>query len=229
MKHDFDFETIADFPDPAAGIGQLPLPQRQASKFDRPPTRSRVAAMRASALCMALIYEGAWLAIFNKRGDLAALPRSTIVAEVAIPLAAAGIAMAAATAQGVRGMGAAKGRLATLALLSPTVFAAATLLAGPPDVDGEPFWSHALRCFLVTSLLGLVPLALAAWAFRRAFVAAPAWRMAALAMACSATAAATMTFLCSVGSPAHVLVGHGGLMLVAGVAGALVGRRLGEA
>ncbi len=229
MKHDFDFAKLADFPDPAAGIDRLPLPQRPASEVGRPPTRSRVAARRASALCLALIYEGAWLSIFNKRGDLAALPRSTLFAEVAIPLFAAAFAIAAATFEGVRGMGASKGRLATLVLLSPAVFSAATLLAGPPDVDGEPFWSHALRCFLVTSLLGLVPLVLAGWAFRRAFVAAPAWRMAALAMACSAIAAATMTFLCSVGSPAHVLVGHGGLMLVAGVGAALIGRRVGEA
>jgi negative regulator of sigma F NrsF-like protein len=229
MKHDFDPDTIADFPDPAAGIAELPLPPRPPSLRDRPPTRSRVAAIRVSALCAALIYEGIWLAIFNKRGDLSALPRATLLAEVAIPLAAAGVALAAATAHGASGLGAAKGRLATLALLCPAVFAAATLIAGPADADGEPFWSHALRCFLVTGLLGLGPLVFAAWAFRRAFVAAPAWRVAALAMGCSAVAAATMTFLCSIGSPAHVLVGHGGLMLVAGAGGALLGRRLGEA
>jgi hypothetical protein len=229
MKQDFDFDTVADFPDPAAGLGPLPLLPRPANTLDRPPSRSRVAAMRVSALVAALLYEAVWLAIFNKRGDLSALARSTLVAEVSIPLCAAGLALAAAAARGARGMGASKGHLATAALLSPAVFAAATVFCGPADADGEPFWSHALRCFLVTGLLGLGPLALAAWAFRRAFVAAPAWRMAALAMACSAVAAATMAFLCSVGSPAHVLVGHGGLMLVAGVGGALLGRRLGEA
>ncbi len=38
-----------------------------------------------------------------------------------------------------------------------------------------------------------------------------------------------MSLVCSVGSPAHVLVGHGSVMLVAAVAGALLGRRFGEA
>ncbi|HXN33544.1 MAG TPA: NrsF family protein [Polyangiaceae bacterium] len=229
MKHDFDLDRTADFPDPLAGIGELPVPLRPASPLVRPPTRSRVAALRASALGAALLYEGVWLAIFNKRSDLSALPRTTLAAEVAIPLAAAGLALAAATARGERGMGAPKGRLAAWVLLSPAVFVAATLFAGPPDVDIESFWRHVLRCFLVTGLLGLGPLGLAAWAFRRGFVAAPAWRMAGLGVACSAIAAASMTFLCSVGSPAHVLVGHGGLMVVAGLGGALFGRRLGEA
>ena len=97
---------------------------------------------------------------------------------------------------------------------------AATLFAGPDDMDTESFWRHALRCFLVTGLLALGPLALAS---------EPGWRMAGLGVGCAAIAAASMTFLCSVGSPAHVLLGHGGLMLVAGIAGAGVGRKIGEA
>jgi hypothetical protein len=32
-----------------------------------------------------------------------------------------------------------------------------------------------------------------------------------------------------VGTPAHVLVGHGGMMLVAGIGGALLGKRFGRA
>ncbi len=229
MKNDFDFGPVADFPDPVAGVDALPLPPMPAAPPVRPRTRSHLKTLRASALLGALVYEGVWLVVFNKRDDLAVLPRTTLLAEVAIPVAAAWLALAGATAPGPRGIGPAKGRLATWVLLSPAVFVGATLFAGPDDVDIESFWRHAVRCFLVTGLLGLGPLALALWAFRRSFVAAAPWRMAALGMGCSAVAAASMTFLCSVGSPAHVLVGHGGLMLVAGVAGALLGRRLGEA
>ena len=72
------------------------------------------------------------------------------------------------------------------------------------------------------------PLVVAGWAFRRSFVAAPAWRTAALAMACAASGAATMSVVCSVGSPAHVLVGHGALMFVAALVGAGLGRRFGQ-
>jgi hypothetical protein len=229
MKSDLDLDLIADFPDPLAGIDNVALPPRPAAPLVSPPTRSRVAAVRAWTLCAALIYELIWLAIFNKRGDLSALPGKALFGEMAIPLTAAGLALAVATSRGERGMGIAKGRLAALVLLSPAVFVAATLFAGPADPDAESFWRHALRCFLVTGLLALGPLTLAAWAFRRAFVAAPAWRMAALAIACSAMGAASMSLLCSVGSPAHVLVGHGGVMLVAGLGGALLGRTLGEA
>ena len=195
----------------------------------RPLTRSGLARRRAYALCAAVLYEFAWLWILNKRGDLSSLQATTLIAEVTIPLAAAAVAMAAATAGGPRGLGGTKSRLIALALIAPMVFVAATLFAGPADLDVESFWPHALRCFLVTALLGFGPLALAAWSFRRTFLTAPAWRMAALGMACSAFAAAAMSLICSVGSPAHVLVGHGGLMLFAALGGALLGRKVGEA
>lgn len=104
-----------------------------------------------------------------------------------------------------------------------------TLLVAPADADADPFWPHALRCFLWTSLYAVGPLVLAAWAFRRSFAAMSSWRTAALGMAGGAAGAATMSFVCSVGTPAHVLVGHGGIMLVAAVAGGVFGRRLGQA
>ena len=229
MKLDFDLDCIADIPDPLAGIARLPAPRREATPVVRPQTRSRVAALRGIALLAALSYEGVWLVMLAKRADLAEVPRATLLAEVAIPLAAAGLGVAAATARGRQGLGDTKRRLTTVTLMSPALFVLATLVAGPANPDGEPFWWHALRCFLVTGLLALGPLLLAAWAFRGAFVAAPAWRMAALSMACSAMAAASMSLLCSVGSPLHVLVGHGGMMLVAGLGGALLGRRVAEA
>jgi hypothetical protein len=119
--------------------------------------------------------------------------------------------------------------MTTLALLSPAFFVVATLLASPRDVDPAPFVEHGFQCFAWTALFSAGPLVLAAWAFRRSFVAAPAWRSAALGMACGAFGAATMSLVCSVGSAAHVLVGHGGMMLVAAVCGALLGRRLGGA
>jgi hypothetical protein len=229
MKLDFDLRRIADIPDPFEHVADLPVPPRPDSAPALPRSRFHVTGTRAIALVGALVYEGIWLEIFSKRGDLAAIPRATLLAEVAIPLVAGALALKAAAAPGERGLGEAKGRLAAWVLISPALFVLATLFAGPADVDGELFWPHALRCFLITALLGLGPLVLAAWAYRRAFVAAPAWRAAALGIACAATGAASMSLLCSVGSPAHVLVAHGGMILVAGVTGALVGRRLCEA
>jgi hypothetical protein len=226
---DFDFPPITEFPDPVDGIGRVPVPRRPETPPVRPLTRSGLARRRTFALCAAVLYECAWLWIFNKRGDLSSVPATTLIAELTIPLAAAAVAMAAATARGPRGLGATKARLIALALMAPLVFVTATLFAGPADLDRESFWPHALRCFLVTAVLGLGPLGLAVWSFRRTFLTASAWRMAALGMACAACAAAGMSLICSVGRPAHVLVGHGGLILVAGIGGALLGRPLGQA
>jgi hypothetical protein len=227
MKDPFDINRVTDVPDPLAGISDWPVPPRRAGALVDSPTRSRVAAARATALGAALLYEVAWVVIMSKREDLHTMPRTLLVTELAIPTAAALLALAAAAAPGAHGMGQPKGRMTVLALLSPAFFVLATLLVSPRDVDPTPFLAHGVQCFAWTALFSAGPLVLAAWAFRRSFVAAPAWRSAALGLACGAAGAATMSLVCSVGSAAHVLVGHGGMMLVAAVCGALLGRRLG--
>lgn len=227
MKDPIDIHRITDVPDPLEGISDWPLPPRRSVALDVSPTRSRVATVRATALGGALLYELACIVLMSKREDLHAMSRAVLLAELAIPVVAGLFALAAA-APGALGMGHPKGRLTTLALLSPVLFIVATLVASPHDVDPERFVPHALRCFAYTALYSAGPMVLAAWAFRRSFVAAPAWRSAALGLACGAMGAATMSLVCSVGTPAHVLVGHGGMMLVAGIGGALLGRRFGR-
>jgi hypothetical protein len=232
MQDPFDIDRIHDVPDPLAGIAECAMPPRRGATRDESPTRSRVAAVRATALGAALVYELAWLVVMHKRGDLYTIPRTTLLAEIAIPIAAAAVALAAAATPGAQGMGQPKARLTALALLSPALFVAATLvssLGAAAEVDRDSFLLHCVRCFVWTSIYSAGPIVLSAWAFRRAFVAAPAWRSAALGLACGAMGAATMSLVCATGSPAHVLLGHGGMMLVAGVGGALLGRRFGRA
>jgi len=50
-------------------------------------------------------------------------------------------------------------------------------------------------------------------------------RRAALGVACGGLAAASMSLCCFHREMLHVLIGHGSMMLVGGVAGALLGRR----
>ena len=128
-----DFDPITDFPDPLAGLSQRPIPP-PATPPARSPTRSQTVARRAWALGAALLCQGAWLWIFNKRGDLAAVPAMTLIAEFTIPLAAALLALAVGAAPGERGLGTTRGRLAAGALFSPALFALATVFAGPSDV-----------------------------------------------------------------------------------------------
>ncbi len=226
MKDPFDIHRVTDVPDPLAGISDWPVPPRREVTLADSPTRARVFAGRATALAAALLYELAWLVVMSKRDDLHTMPRAVLLTELAIPVVAALLALAAAAA-GAQGLGQPKGRMTLLVILSPVLFFAATIVAAPHDVDTSPFLSHSLECFAWTAVYSAGPLVLAAWAFRRSFVAAPAWRSAALGMACGAIGAATMSLVCSVGSPAHVLVGHGSMMLVAALGGALLGRRFG--
>jgi hypothetical protein len=224
-----DAAAMADVPDPLQSLGELPALPRRPPLAKRPPTRAGAAAMQRWALGGAVLYEIAWLLLLNKRGDLHTTPGHTLLLEVTVPLAAAMIGLVAATARGGLGLGAAKPRLAFAALLVPALFVAATLAFAPRDMDPEAFAPHALRCFGLTAAFTAGPLALAAHAFHGTFAAAPGWRSAALAMACAALAAVTTTLACSVGSAAHVIVGHGSMMLVAGSIGAAVGRRLAQA
>jgi hypothetical protein len=229
MKDPFDIHRIADVPDPLAGIEEWPLPARRAAALADSPTRSRTVTARATALGAALLYELAWIVVMTKRDDLHTTSRAVLLMELAIPIAAALLALSAAAGSGVHGLGQPKGRIMTLALLSPMLFIVATLVVSPGNVDAEPFVMHSLRCLAWTAVYSVGPMAFAAWAFRRSFVAAPVWRSAALGMACGAIGAATMSLVCAVGNPAHVLVGHGGMMLIGAVGGGLLGNRFGRA
>jgi hypothetical protein len=228
MNDDFDLDRLGDVPDPLAGLGDLPPPPRPATALAPSPTRSRLATIRTTALAAALLYELAWVGLMNGREDLHTMPLSTLLLEIAIPAIAALVALGAAAIPGKEGLGEPKGRLVALALLAPLVFVLGTIVASPGGADADAFWPHALRCFVWTSLYAAGPLALAVWAFRRSFVTAPAWRTAALGMACGAAGAATMGFVCATWTPVHVLVGHGGIIFVAAAAGALFGRRVGQ-
>jgi hypothetical protein len=227
MKDPFDIHRISDVPDPLSGTDDWPLPARRNVALADSPTRSRRATARATALGAALVYELAWLVVMTKREDLHTTPRAVLVTELAIPVTAALLALAAAT-PGTHGLGLPKGRMTILGLLAPALFVAATLAMSPGDVDAEPFAMHSLRCFAWTAVYSFGPMVFAAWAFRRSFVGAPVWRSAALGLACGAVGAATMSLVCAVGSPAHVLVGHGGMMLVGAAAGAWLGSRFGR-
>lgn len=225
MEPEFDVARLAEIPDPLDGVDRGRLPAG-VTPSTHTPTRAQASALRIGALGAAIGYEAAGLAVLNKRADLYTIDPWTLGIAFAIPASVAVVALIAAAASGPRGMGQRQGRLAALTLAAPMAFILATLALAPRDVDGESFWGHCLRCFLWTAVFTSGPLVAGAWAFRRAFVAAPAWRAAALGVASAAVAAATMSIVCSVGGPAHVLVGHGGMILVAGLGFAWLGPRV---
>jgi Negative regulator of sigma F len=185
--------------------------------------------MRWLALGAAVLYQVLWLTIISHRGNLNSTPWTSLLAEIVIPLTAAVLAFGVAVAPGPNGLGVPKVRLAWLTLLAPLVFVLGTMATAPEAQDPQPFVQHAFGCMGWTAVFSALPLLLAARAYRASFVAAPAWRFAALGISCAGLAAATMSLACTVDSAAHVIVGHGGMMLVAGLGGALLGRRITQA
>ena len=223
---DFDLERLAALPDPCAEAASAPLALGESPPSLPAPTRSRVRAFRAVAVVAALVYDAVWPAFVQRRGDLGSLSLLRLALGLAIPLTAAAISINAARRNGDRGLGATTNRLLMLVLASPVLFAGATLLTAPPEVYDDSFWRHATGCAIVSAELAIGPLALGLLAFRRAFAAASAWRAAALGVACGALAAATMSLVCPLGNAAHVVLGHGGVMLLTGIVGAWLGPRI---
>jgi hypothetical protein len=225
MSDDLDLRRLGEIPDPFAAAPGAP-PAMKAPTVARSPTRGQARRNRAIAAMAVVLYEIGWLVVVERRGDLASLPAWTIAVGLIIPLAAAALALGAVTGRGQRGLGVGASWLAALALLPPLVFAVATLLTSPPDAEAGRFWELAVRCMGVTALLTAGPLVLGALVFRHAFAAASGWRTAALGVTCGALAAATMSLACVHTGAVHVVVGHGAMIVVAGVIGALLGRRI---
>lgn len=223
MNDDFDLERLADIGDPFAEDARAPAPPMDRSRAPLPsPTRARVRTLRTIALALALVYDVAWLVLRERRADLASTSPWGLALGVAIPLTVAVLALSAAARSGPRGLGVRAGRVAALALGGPVLFAAATVVAARPDAADPLFWRHAAGCMAVTAILALGPMALGLWAFRRSFAAAAAWRTAAVGVAAGALAAATMSLACPITTATHVILGHGLVMIVAALIGALV-------
>ena len=229
MNDDRDISRLADIGDPFADDASAPVRPRVSTAMAPSPSRPRVRTLRTIAFVSAFLYDAAWVLLRETRPDLMALPWPVIALGLAIPLFAAALALHAATQPGDKGLGLSTARIAALASAAPAIFVVATLLVAPPAAEDPLFWRHIRGCMAVTAILAVGPLGLGLWAFRRAFVVAAAWRTAAVGVACGSLAAATMSLACPISSALHVVLGHGTVMLVSGLAGALIARSFARA
>jgi hypothetical protein len=221
-----DLERLNEIPDPFAGAARAPASPPAPERMAASPPRSRVQAVRAGALAAAFLFEGLWLVLVEHRPDLSSLSRLALGVGLGIPLLAGAVALGAAVRRGGLGLGESARRLAGLVGAAIAVFVVGTTMAAPADTEASGFWSHTVRCMLVTAVLAAAPLALGVWAFRHSFVASTRWRGAALGTAAGALAAATMSLGCSSDGVVHVLLGHGVVLLAGAVAGALLGGKV---
>jgi hypothetical protein len=172
----------------------------------------------------ALAYEAAWVA--HLRVHIASRSSWSVGLELLVPLAAGVAAWMAATRSGRHGLGEGRTRLAWLALGLPLGFAALTSVVWPADPRDGAFWQHASGCAVSGALLASGPLFLAAFSFRRSFASASVWRTAALGIACGGLAVASLSVVCPLATAGHLIVGHGAAFAIAGLTGALLGRRI---
>jgi|CZKU01.1.fsa_nt_gi hypothetical protein len=221
-----DLARLAAIGDPFADDAAAPVrslePPRIPAGENASPTRSRVRAIRWIAFAAALLFEVPHLVFARHRRDVTAVAPAELAVGLGLPLAVAAVAFFAGTRRGARGLGLPARVIAGLAVAAPALFALGTLAGAPDNAPDPAFWQHAAGCASTTAVLALGPVALGLWAFRRAFAVAAPWRTAALGIAAGGIAAAVMSIACPITGAWHVLLGHGTMMLAAGLAGALL-------
>lgn len=220
---------LVQVPDPFAPFARdaalLPAPPVLPSVSA--PTRAQHRMRLLVAVAVAILFQAIWIALAKHRMPGDAITSQHLLFGLGVPLVAAGLAWWAATTRGRAGLGAPATWLAAGIALSPLLFALTTLALAPPDQDASTwaFLDRAVRCVGASAAACAVSLGALAYAFRHAFAAVSTWRTAALGVACGALAAATMSLACFHREALHVVVGHGSMMLVGGLVGALLGRR----
>lgn len=220
--------TLLDIPDPLASSKHAPPPM-PTLPTRKSPTRTERKRSLGFVIAAAIIYQIAWVTFIEHRRDLGS-NTSLLVLGVIVPLVLGVVAFNAAVRRGTHGLGVSVEALRAAIIATPVLFTlASVVLASRMTDDSAPFWDRAIRCMAVTCALTTPPMAMLTWVFRHAFVAASAWRSAALGVACGALGAATMGLACPHGEALHVIVAHGSMMIIAGALGALIGRKLSRA
>jgi hypothetical protein len=221
-----DFEgDLARIPDPFAREARNALPAPAPRPSGASSSRPRRRALYVAAASGAVLYEAVGLAYFKIRPDLGTASTALVSLELALPFAVALAVLVAVARRGNLGLGEPTAKLGAWLFGAPLVFAVATLAIFPHAQVDAGFWSRAENCFLVTACLGAGPLTLAALALRNTFAAAAGWRTAAVGVVCGALAASTIALVCPQSAALHVLIGHGAIVLVMGLVGAMfVGR-----
>lgn len=224
MKRSHGLPLFSDIPDPLAMAVATPARPPRRPKASA-PSRARLRYARTIAFAAAAIYEVFWLVVLKAHDG--GRPKATIALAFLIPFVASAGALSVAIRRGARGLGEPVTALASGTCGALLLFVGGTLLLSPADQGA--FWRDAVGCMGVSALLAVGPLALALHAFRGAFASASTWRALALGTACGGLATMMMSVVCPVGSRFHVLLGHGTAMVVSGLVGALLGRRLARA
>ena len=218
----FDLRDLDSIPDPLAGKPQHALPAP--SLPTRPAlTRSAVNRRRTIAVLLGLAWMGVILAFFGIRGDFFANP--LVLAHVILPAVFGAAALYTALSGGPAGVGPSIRPTLAFALLAPIAFVTTALLF--PTSDGRAYFLRAIFvCGDIVLFLGAVPLVALAWSLRHACVSSAPWRSTLVAVGVGMLGAAALGCHCTITDGLHVALGHGLPILVLGLVGWFVVRRV---
>jgi hypothetical protein len=222
---------FSDIPDPLhPSLDRGPLPGATAGGPS--PTRRRLERRRALAFAAAAVWPLALLAGwgFRQRGSAGI---GFLAAQSATWIALLALAAYLAFSRGRRGLGRPVRLIETTVIAGCLVFVLTALFWLPANAaDGFAAIGPApllVPCVSLGLLVALPMLLVAMWPRRRAFVSGAGWRGAALGAAAGFGAVCVLTLHCSSTFGGHIALAHGAPLLVATLAGATLGVRVGRA
>jgi hypothetical protein len=188
-----------------------------------PPTRLELAKRRRAAVALSAAWFTVQFLAFGVRGDLPRLSAGYLLALVAVPFSAGMLAIVAAYHRGRFGLGSRPALVVALALVCPLTFLLAGLGMPTPYAGGDPgnLMSGAY-CLNITMAWTLLPIVSAGVVLRRAFVSGAIWRSALLGAGCGLVAAALFNLHCPVMGKLHIVLAHGGAVVISVLGGGLL-------
>jgi hypothetical protein len=214
----FDLATLESIPDPLAGATPNPSPQRATSPG---PARGALQRRRWLALLFCVGWFAAELSLSGVRGDMARLPGGYVVALIALPFAAGALCLALALASGRTGLGLRALWLTSVALGAPFAYVVAGGLWPMPYPEApRGNLAFGVLCFHLAIAWTVPPFIAAGIALSRAFVTRAGARGALLGAAAGLCVAALSGLRCPLSDPAHIVLSHGGAVVVSAALGA---------
>lgn len=216
-------EPFNDIPDPVSSSVTSVPPPRSVS-LPEAPRRSLVFRHRVTALTVSVAWLGSHLAVYGVRQDLSELSAAYVIAQVLVPLAFAACSLFLALEPGKLGLGTGIVLAASLLIAGPAAFWLIAFGVPPPRpaASGSGSMLSIALCLDLTLAWAAVPLLAAALSVRRAFPALARIRAALLGAAAGLFSGAVMNLHCPNVDRAHIALGHGVVILVAVVLGAVV-------
>lgn len=211
---DLDLNRLDEIPDVWAQppAQEIPPPPRFALE-EAGPVRGVVRRRRAFALLGGFAWLAAQVGVLGLRTDFDQLGTVFSLIQVALPAALGAVSLAVFLWPGRDGLGARPATLRAVTMLVLVALTAVTFVypapfkyVAPPGLPPPLAWM--LVCADIVFVMGVIPLAAAAAAWRRGFAVAAAERTAALGAAAGFGAITSMHLHCQNILPEHVLFGH---------------------